>query len=213
MSCALTTGYSIGCKGAGGLRSAWIIPTANITNIVEEDGIAVSIDVNAPWLNFQLQRNTASYSEQMSRDEQTGLLVYNQSFDLVINSTSASIRQSLRRVMNRVISVVIKDNNGNYWLIGAYSGIIASTHDIGSGKTISDRHGHTIQFTGQETEMALQLSEGAAASIDIEGSGVCLVVDGDGNYIVDALGDYLGFLCEGNADFVTSDFEISDFNI
>ena len=213
MSCALTSGYSIGCKAMGGLRSAWIIPTNAITSIEEQDGVAVSIDVSAPWLKYELQRGTAAFTEQTQRDDTSGLLVYNQTFEMVVNATSASIRQELKRVANKLISVVAKDYNGNYWLIGAYSGIMLSTHDSGSGKVISDRNGHVLSFTGQEVDMALQLSQGAASAIDIEGSGVCLVVDGTGNYIVDALGNYLEYICDGNGDFLISDFELSDFNI
>jgi hypothetical protein len=58
---------------------------------------------------------------------------------------------------NTKLAVVVKDNNGSYFLVGNETGAIVSASTSDTGTSFSDRNGITISFLGYSTSPLLEL--------------------------------------------------------
>ena len=66
MPCALTQGYSLGCRdSAGGIKSVYFIAFENVSGITESAGTvsAIAKANNGRFYKYNLQRATGSWEE------------------------------------------------------------------------------------------------------------------------------------------------------
>ena len=72
---------------------------------------------------------------------------------------SADTRNTLIKLAYTDIIAVIKDQNGNYWIVGKQNGanIVGSTANL--GKAYGDLNGITVSIEGREPEPAHLLTQ------------------------------------------------------
>ena len=158
--CSLTQGYTIGCKGVGGIREAYIIDCDDVESMVEEDGVITSMVLSGLLWKYELQRNTATFSDKIERLP-TGAKVYNSEFNMVINTMLTSVRQEIQRVIKHRLIIIIKDRNGVYWMLGRENGMKNNSGKVGPGQSGTDRSGFELSFEGTEKQPVIEVSEDA----------------------------------------------------
>ena len=158
MACALTQDYSFGCDtGAGGVaKECYIIELENITSLTESSGTITTVTKVATKIfrKYQLVQETASFEETITGNIQNGTLFYAQKGTIVLNKQQVAVRNEIMLLAKNRIVIIMQDNNATYRLYGRDQGIKLNSGSATSGTAWGDRNGYTLEFSGNEREMA-----------------------------------------------------------
>ena len=172
MSCNLTAGIRLGCRdNAGGVANAWITDFTNIASITKTSSTGAtndtitSISGSGTYYAFELIRTSSQFTETINPSLPNGTVFYTQ--DLV--TYFAKLSQDKRNILKTLaqspkLSVVIEDNNGNYFLLGEVYGMTVSAGSSVTGKALGDPQGYNITFQSFEQSPMNELS-GTLASV------------------------------------------------
>lgn len=172
-SCALTSDYSFGCDiGSGGVgKECYIIELNNVSAVTESSGTltAVTKVSGKVFRKYQLVQDTANAEESIVGNKQNGTLFYSQKITIVINKQQVAVRNEILLLAKNFVSIVIKDNNDTYRLFGRVTGMSLVTGAATTGATWGDRNGYTLEFTGNERELAPFVTDAAVATLQTPG--------------------------------------------
>lgn len=156
-NCALTSDYNFGCDvGAGGVKELYLIELENMTAVVESSGVITSITKASGKIfrKYQLVLETSTFGEDITGNRQNGTLFYAQRGTIIINKQSVAVRNEILLLAKNNLVVVTLDNNGDYRLYGRENGLRVATGTAETGTAWADRNGYTLNFTGNERELA-----------------------------------------------------------
>jgi hypothetical protein len=172
MSCALTQAYSAACsKGIGGAEEAYIIELENIKSTTVALGVVTALEkVTAKrFWKYQQLKETSYGKDTFTGNEANGSFFSTQEVGLVINRMHTAVRNEIVLLaMNRLV-IVVKDNNGKFWMYGRRFGLQLSGGEGGTGTALADRNGYTLTFTGTEPEPAIEVEASIAAALETAG--------------------------------------------
>ena len=162
MSCSLTTGYALGCRDSvGGIKTIFV-QTLNATGSVNTNGSGLvsgftPTSVSGSWFEYDLTKATSSMTETLNASTENGTLFYTPEVTFTINKLQTSVRNELRLLARNRLLVIVLDNNGRYWLLGAANGLEASAGTAGTGTAFGDRSGYEMTLTGMEPDAMLNI--------------------------------------------------------
>lgn len=170
MACALTQGYSFGCRDtAGGIKSVYFIEFDNVSGITQSAGTATAIAKanNARFWKYTLPRGTGEFSEDFQDSVENGSTFQKQTLTIVLNKMQASTSQEIKLLaQNKLLAVVeTQEPTPSYWLLGEVNGLLRDGGKGGTGKAFGDRNGYEIIFTSEQSPMAIQVSSGIIAGL------------------------------------------------
>ena len=175
MSCNLATSISLDCRSnLGGVASVYIGSTTgnDITLLGESNGTISGFTFGSaptsvtdlaglttdPMFEFQQPRQAANLTETGTFDEASGIAFYETSLTIVINKLQAENLNALNILgQNTKLAIVVKDNNGSFFLVGNETGAIVSASTANTGTSFGDANQVTITFTGYSTSPLLEL--------------------------------------------------------
>ncbi len=172
MSCALTQDYSFGCDvGAGGLKESYIIEKENIVSYTESSGTLTAITkaTGKIFRKYQLVLETAFFDETITGNRQNGTNFYAQAGTIVINKQQVAVRNEILLLAKNQLVIVTKDNNGLYKLYGRDDGLMLLAGSANTGTAWADRNGYTLNFTGNERELAPFVTDAVIATLQTPG--------------------------------------------
>lgn len=172
MSCALTSDYSFGCDvGAGGVKECYFIEKENIVSYTEISGTLTAITkaTGKVFRKYQLVLETAFFDETITGNRQNGTNYYAQAGTIVINKQQVAVRNEILLLAKNQLVAVVKDNNGLYRLYGRDDGLMLLGGSANSGTAWADRNGYTLNFTGNERELAPFVSDDVIATLQTPG--------------------------------------------
>jgi hypothetical protein len=172
MSCALTQDYSFGCDvGAGGVKEAYFIEKENIVSYTESSGTLTAITKASGkvFRKYQLVLETAFFDETITGNRQNGTNFYAQAGTVVINKQQVAVRNEIMLLAKNQLVAVVKDNNGAYKLYGRDDGLMLLAGSANTGTAWADRNGYTLNFTGNERELAPFVTDAAVATLQTPG--------------------------------------------
>lgn len=172
MSCALTSDYLFGCDvGIGGTKELYLIELENISSVTESSGTLTAITKASGKIfrKYQLVQETANFGEDITGNRQNGTLFYPQRGTIVINKQNVAVRNEILLLAKNRLAVVIKDNNLTYRLYGREYGLMIQTGTAETGTAWGDRNGYTLNFTGNELELAPFVSDAVIATLQTPG--------------------------------------------
>lgn len=155
--CALTSDYAFGCDvGVGGTKEVWLMELENVTSYTESSGTLTAITKVSGKIfrKYQLVLETASFEESITGNRQNGTLFYPQKGTIIINKQSVAVRNEILLLAKNRLVMVIKDNNLTYRLLGREYGLMLQTGSATTGVAWGDRNGYSLEFTGNELELA-----------------------------------------------------------
>ena len=172
MSCALTQGFNLDCRDSiGGLKEIYLIEHGNLGDITEASGVVTAISKLAGkrFYKYSLIRETSSFDEVITVNDQHGTAYYTQTNTIVLNKRQASVRNEIMLIAKNNVATVAVDNNGKAWLFGRENGLVPGGN-TGSGTAWSDRNGATLTFTGNERELAPEVSAEVLSALGTPGA-------------------------------------------
>ena len=176
MSCFLTTGYALGCRDAvGGIKTIYV-QSLNATGSVNTNGSGLvtgftPTSVSGSWFEYDLTKATSSMTETLNASTENGTLFYTPEVTFTINKLQTSVRNELRLLARNRLLVIVLDNNGRYWLLGAANGLEASAGTAGTGTAFGDRSGYEMTLTGMEPDAMLNILPATFSALTAQISG------------------------------------------
>lgn len=167
-NCALTSDYLFMCDvGIGGTKEAYIIELENIASYTESSGTLTAITKVSGKIfrKYQLVQETANFGEDITGNRQNGTLFYPQRGTIIINKQNVAVRNEILLLAKNRLVVVIKDNNQTYRLFGREYGLQLLTGTAETGTAWGDRNGYTLNFAGNELQLAPFVTDAVIATL------------------------------------------------
>tara|TARA_R110000803_G_scaffold37563_1_gene80941 strand:+ start:15349 stop:15957 length:609 start_codon:yes stop_codon:yes gene_type:complete len=189
--CGIDSPLDSSCKTAqGGINKLYLFPFVEygLSEVVIESEVITAI----PRVNiYEFDVWGASYSE--STDVKNGNIVYNQSLNFTVPTTSPY--RQLFRLLKKDHCAVYIDRQGNTRIVGLWNGCqVSYSNKTGANK--SDMNGYEISLSGMEDNQAYWISdleglfEVISPTVDTEDIEDYLFQDGD-NFIFQDNDNYI----------------------
>tara|TARA_R110000822_G_scaffold93710_2_gene215449 strand:- start:1533 stop:2051 length:519 start_codon:yes stop_codon:yes gene_type:complete len=171
MACDITTGFQVGCNdSAGGVSEFWF------ANMVDDFAVAYDVSGAASGVTgtgliyYKYECTNAQGAASLMNDNptinaQNGTSYFDQTATYVINKMDTAKRNEVKMLARAKLSVIILDNNGKYWLMGATSGVRMTAGDTGTGTALGDRNGYSLSFQAMEFDPMPEVTSSAAFPI------------------------------------------------
>jgi len=162
MACLLNSGYTLGCRDSiGGISLAYIgnfdadqtytLDASN--NIVGVTGSTVS------YYTFEQEMETGTFNQTGAYSTENGTIFFTQELTLMFHKNDASLRNQLLILSQANLSIIVKDQRSQYWLLGFQNGVRVTAGAMNTGKAFGDMNGVTITFTGKEPVPAYRIDD------------------------------------------------------
>ena len=159
MACSLTiTGRSLPCRDAlGGVKKVWIVSASPTASTSFEDGMwtYASGEVSATTVgtvanDYVSPKNSSSFTQTINSSIENGTVYYTQVLSLVLNKPVVDDIDELSNLAKGRLSIIVQDNNDNYFVMGHTRGCELSGGSVATGTAIGDLSGYTLEFTAEE---------------------------------------------------------------
>ncbi len=173
MACGneLTSGIALDCYNqVGGIEVAYITSfsgsngmftateAAGVVSAMTIDGTSIT-DIATDFNVFEVERQSSTLTETGTFSAEGGTGFYTTVASLLFNKLDASKQEVLSTLGKNRLVVVLKDNNGVYWLLGNRHGATVTNSTGTTGTAFGDRNNLTIEFTGIDLEPMWEVSE------------------------------------------------------
>ena len=170
MACTLTlAGRGTGCKDAlGGIKRVYV--TEWNPDEFSWDAIGAStagvVDALTPvspitevvFYTYDMTRGSGSLTQTITSDLTAGTVYFDQVCSVTFNKTSASDILEISNLVKGRVSVLVQDNNDNWFIMGLKNGVEVSGGTAQTGTAAGDQNGFTLEFSAQEVSPAPFLS-------------------------------------------------------
>jgi len=168
MACELTTGFAVGCNDStGGIAEFWFANMPTDFAVAKNATGEASAITGTGLAYFKYETTNAQGAASVMNDnptvnDQNGTSFFDQTCTYVLNKMDSAKRNEVKMLARAKLSIIIKDNNGTYWLMGEVNGARLTAGDNGTGTALGDRNGYSLSFQAQESEpLTLVTSETA----------------------------------------------------
>lgn len=166
MACSnLTGGFTLDCNDANGGIDKIFIANGPVESITETAGTITAITVGgsalvpADFFEFEVPRQTSSFTETINVSQENGTVFYDQALTMVFNKMEATKRdQILLMAQATNMVVVFKDNTGKYFSVGVERGAYMTAGTAVSGTAYADRNGYEITVSGAEASPSFEVT-------------------------------------------------------
>lgn len=167
MSCIINSGIALECRdNMGGIQSVYIANAVENFAFFPAAGLIPILTFNPATENtfyeFAQQIESASYEETGGYSVENGTAFYTQKLTIKIYKMNSSNSDVINILGQSLFNIIFLDQNGNYFLPGAFNQMRVVEISYGSGKMMGDLSGATIVFEGREKRPAYQVSTAAA---------------------------------------------------
>ena len=158
MACVLTSGYTfLGCKGgAGGIKKVYLTEFANNSGtgyaFTATAGLvtAYTLATGTKYRVYSLDKEMSNMTSPGTYTPASGTVSYEPQIDFTIKKLTSTVIQEIQLVAQNVLTMMVQDVNGDYWLFGKENGMDLLTWSTESGMNIVDLAGHKLSFKGKE---------------------------------------------------------------
>lgn len=171
MACGneLTTGIALDCfNQVGGIEVAYVTSfsgsamtlteTAGEVTAMTIDGVDIT-DLDTGLNKFEVEKQQSSFTETGNfGGEATGTAFYTQVASLVFNKMTSEKQEVLSTLGLNKLCVIVKDNNGKFWLLGNANGAVMSNSTGQTGTAWGDANNLTLEFTGNSLEPCFEVT-------------------------------------------------------
>lgn len=168
MSCPILSGYTLGCRDSvGGIEYIAIAShnSATVYTATASSSELISWAPTASFYKFEQYTEQGSGTQEGSYDNETGTGFVTQTITIVLEQMTTALRDQFLALTQARVRVIVKSQNGTYWLFGKVNGGRASASSSGPGKAMGDLAGFTLTLEFKEPEPATEIEETFALSL------------------------------------------------
>jgi hypothetical protein len=166
MACDLTlTGRGVGCKDAlGGIKRIYVTEwnpdeftwdAIGATNAGIVDGLTpISPVTTVTFKTYDMTRGSGSLTQTITSDLVAGTVFFDQVCSVTFNKAAAADIAEIQNLVKGRVSVLVQDNNDNWFIMGLKNGVEVSGGTAQTGQAAGDQNGFTLEFSAQEASPA-----------------------------------------------------------
>ena len=128
--------------------------TMTITGITGSTGSTETAKLYA----YHFNRQTGSLNSEMTRNDANGSFYYTNTVALQFTKMEAKKSAEIAALAKAHSLIVVKDLNGQYWVIGADTYATASADTAQSGQSVDDLNGYNITLDSMSAYKPLSIS-------------------------------------------------------
>lgn len=164
MACDLTlTGRGVGCKDAlGGIKRIYVTewnPDEFNWDAIAATGIVDGLTPITPvttvtFKTYDMTRGSGSLTQTITSDLVAGTVFFDQVCSVTFNKAAAIDIIEIQNLVKGRVSVLVQDNNDNWFIMGLKNGVEVSGGTAQTGTAAGDQNGFTLEFSAQEVSPA-----------------------------------------------------------
>jgi hypothetical protein len=170
MSCeALETIVKSCDNNSGGIYKVWINQQDEIDQVDVNTSLGWTIDqitlvTPTNFTEFEIRRNTGSYTEEAAIDLVNGSSYYTQTVTLMFHRRDQSKSQAIKILGagQQYLAVIVQDANGKYWYF-PYMQLTGAAE--GSGTARADGSKYSVTLTAENEYLAYEVTEAAVEAV------------------------------------------------
>ena len=167
MSCALTTSFSIGClDNVGGIEAFYIGNWGTMGAVTQNaSGMVTGITGSAFMYTYEAEKATSTLNEGVQVSRENGTVYYEQTASYVLFKSSQDKRNEIKLLAQALLTVIVKDKNGKYWLMGQNAGVRLEPSTTEWGTALGDKNGYTLNFKAEEANPMPEVDSSIVAAL------------------------------------------------
>lgn len=172
MACLITSGVTLGCRDSIGGVAEVYIGAYNGTSMGITIGVTASTGmvtaftgVTTSFSTFAVPAETSTFTDAGEFSTDNGTALYTHTLEFVIQKITATYGSLVNVLGQGTWRIIVKDNDGNYHLLGFANGMRVSAASGGTGKAMGDMAGYTLTFSGKEKYTPYLVTTAAALSV------------------------------------------------
>jgi hypothetical protein len=170
MSCETLESIVKSCdNNSGGIYKVWINQQDNIASVALNSTLTWTIDEitlvdSNTYTEFEIKRNTGSFTEEAAIDLINGSSYYTQTITLMFHRRDQSKSQAIKVLGagQQYLNAIVLDANGKYWYF-PYLQLTAAAE--GSGTQRADGSKYSVTLLAQNEFLAYEVTEGAVLAV------------------------------------------------
>lgn len=151
MACDLAAGRALPCKdGLGGIQEVLIVKFADVDYGAISSGAVADITSDTMYYRWELTRNSGSFQQNVQSSLENGTVYYEQVLTIQTPVLDAAINAEIANINKNRLSIVVRDVNDNFHIMGYGCGAEVTGGNIGTGTAKGDLNGYNLVFTAEE---------------------------------------------------------------
>lgn len=170
MSCPLATGFSRDCSDSiGGIEEILISERDNVTafTLANHEITAITQASSTNFYKYELKKESGSLTSTSTIDPVGGTSFYDNVAAFTINKLSAAKSNELKLAILARLFVIVKDNNGAYWSLGADAFAEGSSLVAQTGQAFGDANQYQIEITDKSKFPCYAVQSSVVAGLTI----------------------------------------------
>lgn len=161
MSCLIDSGYELGCRdNIGGIQVAYIGNfDSGQTYTLDGDNNITGVTGSVSYYTFEQEMENGEFNQAGAYSTENGTVFFTQTLNLMLHKNDATLRNQLLVLSQANLSIIVKDQRGEYWLMGYQNGCRVIEGSQNTGRAFADMNGVTITFEGREPEPAHRIDD------------------------------------------------------
>ncbi len=172
MACAITAGYTIGCRDTlGGIDAIYFAEYGNVT-ISDASGTVTGITkvTGKRFWKFEVPtKSSAVANSNPVGSTENGTLFFEQSIDFPVNYRDATTRNIITTLAKNKVIAVTLDKDGTYRMYGKAYGLYMGSSTGTTGAAAGDANGYVLKFEGMEKEDFFVVSSAVGLALETPG--------------------------------------------
>ena len=172
MACAQTLAGLVNDCAAnmGGISEVYLANKADVATITLTANKVTGITMvsSAKFKKYYFRPNTSSMSSNYQVNVENGVAYVQTDLLMVFNRMETTKRVEVVAMAQGELIAIVKDANGNYWLLGEENPLILSAGDGLTGTARTDRNGYSVTLQDNFKELPHEiLVDGGTAGVDL----------------------------------------------
>ena len=169
MSCLLTSGFTLGCRDKiGGIQKVFIglYNGPSLTWTYGTDNIIGTFSgATVSFYTFEQEVESGSFVQAGEFNTDNGTSYYQGTLEITLQGITAALRNQIIILGQGKWRIMILDQNGNYWMMGAQNPVRVSASTPNLGKALGDLNGTKLTFMVKDPAPAYQVATAAALQL------------------------------------------------
>lgn len=159
------TGIGFDCNpNLAGIKNVWITYFNDVTvdltaAVLESHQIStITLASGVNWYTYEFARNTGSLNSTLTKDEANGTRYYTNTLELIFNKLTADKHLEVMALAAEKLAVIVEDNNGKKWFLGADAYVSGVSEEVGTGTSADDRNGYSVTIEGTSAYLPFEFT-------------------------------------------------------
>ena len=168
MACtSLSAGRLEVCKDiVGGLNAIYFINFEDATYTIDADGLAEVNETTPNAYKYDL-RGTSTFEQNLTSSRENGTTFVEQTLTVSLKKQDSTTHKEVKLLSYGRPKVLVEDNNGNVFVVGAEYGAELTTAATSTGAAMADKNGYELTFVASEKTLAPFTTEALASTYSI----------------------------------------------